>query len=192
MSQTETKQCDTFSPKRPCIICPQTQRDWDLNRLFTDIECVLYLQDNYESIDKVPDEAWRSAQKGGKTLKHKEKCWLSLLLHGYDVPSIESHFHLSNIKGDLSKGIYKWVSFLAAGKKVSDWARVRVYLECHVNSAYTRNYRKNTNTSVNNEELGINIKLPKTPQNQISRSRIVEVFRLLGIDIKEKDIEVIG
>ncbi|MEA5535898.1 hypothetical protein [Crocosphaera sp. XPORK-15E] len=186
MSQTETKQCDV-APKLLCVICPQAQRDWDLDRLFTDLECVLCLQDEYESINKVPAEAWRSAQRRGKKLKSKEKCWLCLLLQGYDVKEIESYLHLTKIGGDVSKGIYKWVSFLA-GKKVSDWAQVRLYLECNV----TQSYRKNTNTSVNNEELGINIKLHKTPQNQISRSIIVEVFRLLGIDIKEEDIEVIG
>ena len=185
MSQTETKQCDV-APKLLCVICPQAQRDWDLDRLFTDLECVLCLQDEYESINKVPAEAWRSAQRKGKKLKSKEKCWLCLLLQGYDVKEIENYLYLDNIKGDLSRSIYKWVSFLA-DKKVSDWARVRLYLECNVNSTYTWSYRKNTNTPIKNEELGINIKLDKT--DQISRSRIVEAFKILGIDIEEEDIE---
>jgi hypothetical protein len=191
MSQMETQKCDLCRGGF-CNICPQTKKNWDLDRLFEDLKCVLILQDEYESIDKVPKEAWKSAQRGNKTLKAKEKCWLCLLLQGYDVKQIESYLHLNNIGGDLSKSIYKRISFLASGKQIGDWARVPIYLEHHVNSAYTWNYRKNTYTSVTNEEIGINIKLSKTDENPINRSRIVEVFRLLKIDIREEDIEIIG
>jgi len=191
MSQMETQKCDLCRGGF-CVICPQTKKDWDLDRLFDDLECVLIVQKEHESIDKVPNEEWKSAQKKGKTLKLREKCWLCLLLQGYDVKEIESYLQLTNIRGDLSKSIYKWISFLSAGKKVSDWAQVRLYLECNVNSAYTWNYRKNTNPSVKNDEIGINIKLNKTDTNQINRLKIAEAFRLLEIDIKEEDIEIIS
>ena len=191
MNKMETQKCDLCRGGF-CTLCPQTKKDWDLDRLFEDLKCVLILQDKYESIDKVPKEAWKSAQRGNKTLKPKEKCWLCLLLQGYDVKQIESYLCLTNIKGDLSKSIYKWTSFLASGKQIGDWARVPIYLEHHVNSAYTWNYRKNTYPSVKNEEIGINIKLSKTDKNSINHSIIVEAFRLLKVDIKEENIQIIG
>ncbi|MFM6516454.1 MAG: hypothetical protein ACKPIC_07460, partial [Microcystis panniformis] len=107
----------------------------------------------------------------------------SLITPVYCIRQTEEPLHLTNIKGDLSKSIYKWTSFLASGKQIGDWARVPIYLEHHVNSAYTWNYRKNTYSSVKNEEIGINIKLSKTDKNSINHSIIVEAFRLLKVDI---------
>ena len=172
MNKTEQRQC-RYSTKLLCTVCPQADKDWDLDRLFSDMGFIKAIlnRTNYESINDISDEDWEYGQQNRQELKPKEKCWLCLLLQGYDVEKIEQYLALSHIKGDLSRGIYKWV-YLLTEKKITNWAQVPNHLHHNVSPKVGSSYRKAG--ASDKWELGIGIEIPESYREQIPR--IIEII----------------
>lgn len=166
-----------------CEICPEAEREWELDRLLKDLGVAkgFVEMEVYEFIHEVPDEELDNPDFE-IPLTEREKCWLRLLLQGYDVQEVERHLRKKEktLTSDFSKTIYKYVSFLV-GKRVKDWSHVRLFLDCKVEPTYR------INLSVSQEKLDMSITI--SPEDL---SRFKETLsRELGREIDDEEVNQI-
>ncbi len=115
MTYTSDWTCPTSNS--PCNNCPQVVRKWDMYRLLEDLARAKteYLLTGVSNAEL-------------RRLTKAETCWLHLLLFGLNPDEIARHLSRSNLRPELAKSIYKYVEIMT-GRKISDWAQVRLYLE---------------------------------------------------------------
>ena len=131
MTLPSEKPCPIFNNLRSCSECPQTERQWDVERLLSDLA---------------------AQKKDRRELTSTERCWLLLLLRGVDSYQIAERFHYNkNFRSVLSRSIYKYVASLTE-KKIKHWAQIPLYLELS-------GYRKQV-ANPSTETIEIHIKIP--------------------------------
>jgi|GEM_PF-3480770 len=180
-----------------CNICPQVSNDWDIDLIIEKMNFAKQVFDVFGEGKTISDldNGDRQLLDNHKptNLTPREKCWLRLLLKGWDREKIEKHLKLKKdcLRKEFSSTIYKYI-YVLTGKTITNWAQVRLYLE----ESYPTSRNANINP-VRKEEVGIMIKIPKTVWenlNQKQRDSFLQKFNELlegeiiieGIEENEK------